>query len=82
MVSMVSGGVGFAPNPVDGLIFFFEPSRPLAATIIRQHRGAELAADEAHAVRDRGRAVVLLGDAVASIGWAAKQPMRRYGVVA
>ena len=42
MLSMVSGGVGFAPNPVDGLMFFFEPSRPLAATIIAFDRGAEL----------------------------------------
>jgi phosphate transport system permease protein len=34
MLSMVSGSIGFAPNPVDGLIFFFEPSRGLAATIL------------------------------------------------
>ena len=26
MLSMVSGSVGFAPNPADGLIFFVEPS--------------------------------------------------------
>ena len=64
MISMVSGGVGFAPNPIDGLIFFFEPSQPLAATIIRNTDEAELAADEAHPLRDRRRAVVLIGDAV------------------
>jgi phosphate transport system permease protein len=34
MLSMVSGSIGFAPNPADGLIFFFEPSRGLAATIL------------------------------------------------
>jgi phosphate transport system permease protein len=34
MLLMVSGSVGFAPNPADGLIFFVEPSRGLAATII------------------------------------------------
>jgi phosphate ABC transporter permease protein PstC len=34
MLSMVSGSIGFAPNPVDGMIFFFEPSRGLAATIL------------------------------------------------
>ena len=65
MLSMVSGGVGFAPNPADGLIFFFEPTRPLAATIIANIDDAELAADEAHAVRDRRGAAVLRGDAVA-----------------
>ena len=36
MLAMVSGSVGFAPNPADGVIFFFEPSRPLAPTIIQQ----------------------------------------------
>src|SRR5665213_2090595 len=39
MLSMVSGGTGFSPNPADGLIFLFEPSRPLAATIIRNTEG-------------------------------------------
>src|SRR3954469_16590815 len=33
MLAMVSGSVAFAPNPADGLIFVFEPSRPLAPTI-------------------------------------------------
>ena len=32
---MVSGSVGFAPNPADGLIFFVEPSRGLSATILQ-----------------------------------------------
>ena len=35
MLSMVSGTVGFAPNPADGLIFLFEPSRGLAPTILQ-----------------------------------------------
>jgi ABC-type phosphate transport system permease subunit len=39
MLSMVSGSVGFAPNPLDGLTFFFEPSRPLAATIVDNAEG-------------------------------------------
>src|ERR671929_249725 len=34
MLSMVSGSKGFAPNPIDGLTFVFEPLRPLAATIV------------------------------------------------
>ena len=34
MLSMVSGSLGFAPNPLDGITFFFEPVRPLAATIV------------------------------------------------
>ena len=39
MLSMVSGSVGFAPNPLDGITFFFEPLRPLAATIVDNAEG-------------------------------------------
>jgi phosphate transport system permease protein len=39
MLSMVTGSVGFSPNPLDGLLFFLEPSRPLAATIVDNAEG-------------------------------------------
>ncbi len=39
MLSMVSGSVGFAPNPLDGLTFLFEPARPLAAAIVDNAEG-------------------------------------------
>jgi phosphate transport system permease protein len=39
MLSMVTGSVGFAPNPLDGLIYFAEPARPLAATIVDNAEG-------------------------------------------
>jgi ABC-type phosphate transport system permease subunit len=80
MLSMVSGGVGFAPNPIDGLIFYFEPSRPLAATIIAfdDERNSPPMKHTLYAIA----AVLLFSAAMLSfIGWAAKQPMRRYGVV-
>lgn len=80
MLSMVSGGVGFAPNPVDGLIFLFEPSRPLAATIIAntEQLGSAPMKHTLYAVA----AVLLFSAAMLSlIGWVAKQPMRRYGVI-
>jgi phosphate transport system permease protein len=81
MVSMVSGDVGFAPNPVDGLIFFFEPSRPLAATIIANTE--QLNSPPMKHTLYAIAAVLLFSSAMLSvIGWAAKQPMRRYGVVA
>jgi len=80
MVSMVSGGVPFAPNPIDGLIFFFEPSQPLAATIIRNTEG--LSSPPMKHTLYAIAAVLLFSSAMLSIiGWAAKQPMRRYGVV-
>jgi phosphate transport system permease protein len=80
MVSMVSGGVPFAPNPIDGLIFFFEPSQPLAATIIRNTEG--LSSPPLKHTLYAIAAVLLFSSAMLSvIGWATKQPMRRYGVV-
>ncbi|HEY7121163.1 MAG TPA: ABC transporter permease subunit [Solirubrobacterales bacterium] len=39
MLSMVTGSVGFQPNPIDGFIFFVEPARPLAATIVDNAEG-------------------------------------------
>ena len=39
MLAMVSGAVGFAPKPQDGLIFLFERDNPRAVRILRKHRG-------------------------------------------
>jgi len=39
MLSMVSGSKGFAPNPIDGITFLLEPTRPLAATIVDNREG-------------------------------------------
>jgi phosphate transport system permease protein len=81
MLSMVTGGVPFAPNPIDGLIFIFEPSQPLAATIIRNTE--QLNSPQLKATLYAIAAVLLFSAAMLSlIGWAAKQPMRRYGVIA
>jgi phosphate ABC transporter permease protein PstC len=81
MLSMVSGGVGFEPNPADGLIFLFEPSRPLAATIISNTE--QLSSPPMKHTLYAIAAVLLFSAAMLSlIGWAAKQPMKRYGIVA
>jgi phosphate transport system permease protein len=79
MLSMVSGSVGFAPNPLDGLTFFFEPTRPLAATIVDRADGLS--------VTPLGQtlyafAAVLLVSAMflSFAGWAAKQSMKKYGM--
>jgi len=79
MLSMVSGSVGFAPNPLDGLTFLFEPTRPLAATIVDNAEGLS--------VKPFGQtiyafaAVLLVSSLLLSLsGWAAKQPLKRYGV--
>lgn len=78
MLSMVSGSVGFAPNPADGLTFFFEPLRTLAATIVDNAEGLS--------VKPFGQtiyamaAVLLVSSFFLSLaGSAAKQPLKKYG---
>ncbi len=79
MLSMVSGSVGFSPNPADGLIFLFEPSRPLAATILRTTE--ELTSPPMRATIFAIAALLLFSAVSLSlIGWVVKQPMKRYGV--
>ena len=66
---MVSGTVGFAPNPVDGLIFFFEPSRGIAATIL--HNTDELTSPPMRHTLFAMAAVLLLSAVMLSLaGWA------------
>jgi phosphate transport system permease protein len=79
MLSMVSGGRGFGANPLDGLTFLFEPVRPLAATIVQNAEGLSIPAlgHTMYAVA----AVLLVSAAMLSFaGWAAKQPLKRYGI--
>jgi ABC-type phosphate transport system permease subunit len=79
MLAMVSGSVGFAPNPADGWLFFVEPSRPLAPTIIKNSE--ELSSPPMHATLFAIASVLLVSAALLSLaGWAAKQPMKKYGV--
>jgi phosphate transport system permease protein len=79
MLAMVSGGRGFAANPLDGITFLFEPVRPLAATIIGNAEGLSNAhvASTIYAMA----AVLLVSATLLSFaGWAAKQPLKRYGI--
>jgi phosphate ABC transporter permease protein PstC len=79
MLSMVSGSAGFAPNPLDGLTFFLEPTRPLAATIVDNAEGLSVVpfGQTLYAMA----ALLLISSVCLSVGgWAAKQPLRRYGV--
>jgi phosphate transport system permease protein len=79
MLSMVAGSRGFAPNPLDGLTFFFEPVRPLAATIFQEAEGLTIG-PMSHTLYAMG-AVLLVSAALLSFaGWAAKQPLKRYGI--
>jgi phosphate transport system permease protein len=77
MLSMVSGSVGHAPNPADGLISIFEPSRGLAPTIL--HNTDELSSPPMRHTLFAIAAVLLFSSLMLSVaGWMAKQPMKRY----
>jgi phosphate transport system permease protein len=79
MLAMVSGGNPFEANPLDGVTFAFEPVQPLAATIIKEF-GGETQGPVAHTVYAIA-ALLLFSAALLSLaGWAAKQPLKRYGI--
>lgn len=79
MLSMLAGSRPFEANPLDGLTFLFEPVQPLAAEIVREFNGASTGAvaSTLYAIA----AVLLFSAALLSFaGWAAKQPLKRYGI--
>jgi len=81
MLAMVSGSIGFAPNPADGLIFFYEPSRPLAPTIVKNID--QLSSKPANATLFAIATVLLFSAAMFSLtGWAARRAMGKYGASA
>jgi phosphate transport system permease protein len=81
MLSMVSGGIGFAPKPWDGLIFLFEPSEPLASSIL-QYQDQRTSPPMESTLFAIGAVLLFSAVLLSLAGWAAKQPMKRYGVVA
>ena len=78
MLAMVSGAVGFAPNPADGFpMFLWEPSRGLASTIILNTE--QLSSPPMRHTLYAIAAVLLFSAAMLSfVGWAVKRPMKRY----
>jgi ABC-type phosphate transport system permease subunit len=77
MLAMVSGSVGFSPNPADGLIFIYEPSRPLAPTIVKNID--QLSSPPFNATLFSIAAVLLFSAALFSLaGWIARRSMRKY----
>ena len=79
MIQMVSGSRSFAPKPIDGWTFFFEPLRTLASAIIDNSEGLG-----APAVRSTiyAFAFLLLFSAfvLSAAGYLIKLPLRKYHV--
>jgi len=77
MLNMVAGSRSFAPNPLDGTTFFFEPVQPMAAAIVRYIEAISVPTVR-HTLYALG-AVVLVSTAFLSLAsWAVKQPLKRY----
>jgi phosphate ABC transporter permease protein PstC len=79
MLAMVSGGHAFAANPLDGLTFLFEPVQPLAATIFRES-GGNTVGPLAHTMYAIAAVLLVSATLLSLAGWAAKQPLKRYGI--
>jgi phosphate transport system permease protein len=77
MLAMLSGSTAFAPNPADGLIFIYEPSRPLAPTIVKSVD--QLSSPPAKATLFAIAAFLLFSAACFSLaGWTARRSMNKY----
>jgi phosphate ABC transporter permease protein PstC len=79
MLAMVSGSHAFAANPLDGLTFLFEPVQPLAATIFRES-GGNTVGPLAHTMYAIAAVLLVSATLLSVAAWAAKQPLKRYGV--
>jgi ABC-type phosphate transport system permease subunit len=79
MLAMVSGGVVFAPNPLDGTTFIFEPVMPLAAQIVQ---GAEGISVKPYGATLFAFAAVIMVSSVglSFTGWTVRRRLRRYGI--
>ncbi len=77
MISMVSGGKFFAPKPIDGLAFFYEPLRTLASTIVDYREG--IASPPLKAALYSFALLLLFAALFFSVsGYLIKLPLRRY----
>jgi ABC-type phosphate transport system permease subunit len=79
MLAMVAGGRGFPANPLDGITFLFEPVRPLAATIFQESEGLTIG-PLGHTLYAMGAVLLVSATLLSLAGWAAKQPLKRYGI--
>ncbi len=79
MISMVSGSRSFAPRPLDGLTFLFEPLRTLASAIVDFHEG--VGAPALSSTLYAFALLLLFSAFVLSIaGYLIKLPLRKYQV--
>jgi phosphate transport system permease protein len=82
MLSLVaSSAQSFSPNPLDGLNMFLEPAHPLAAAIV-DNVGAINAKPLGQTLYAFALILLVSAGMLSLIGWAAKRPLRKYGIQA
>jgi phosphate transport system permease protein len=79
MLAMVTGGRAFAANPLDGLTFFFEPVRPLAATILQNAEGLSNQV-VMHTMYAIGAVLLVSAGMLSLIGWTVRRRLGQYGI--
>jgi phosphate transport system permease protein len=77
MISMVSGGKTFSPNPADGIVFVFEPLRTLASTIVDYREGLG-SAPLAAAIYSFALLLLFAAFVLSVGGYLVKLPLRKY----
>jgi phosphate transport system permease protein len=79
MLFMVAGSVAFSPKPIDGVIFFFEPLKTLAASIVENFEA--LNSPAVHSSVYAIAALLMFSAFALSVGgYLVKLPLRRYQV--
>jgi len=82
MLSLVaSSAQSFSPNPLDGFNMFLEPAHPLAAAIV-DNVGAINAKPLGQTLYAFALILLVSAGMLSLIGWAAKRPLRKYGIQA
>lgn len=79
MLAMVAGAIGFAPNPFDGILFLFEPSRPLAPSILDGEEGLSVV-PFGETMYAFGFILIVSCVFFSFSGWAIRQSLSRYGI--
>jgi len=79
MISMVSGSRSFAPKPIDGVTFLFEPLRTLASAIVDYHEGLSAPA-LGSALYAFAFLLLFSAFALSIAGYLIKLPLRKYQV--
>jgi phosphate transport system permease protein len=77
MLVMVAGTVAYAANPFDGLIFLFEPTRGVAATILL-YKDEITSAPMKETLFAFAAILLITAVSLSLAGWAAKQPQKRH----